>query len=893
MSLLSRIRNVFRKDTVQREIDEELADHVDEAVRAGRSRTDAERALGSALRHREVSTDIKLWAWLDSVKADVVFGARQLRRRPAVTAAAILSLALAIGAVTAAFRLTDAVLLRPLPVTDPQSLFVIAYTYIDDSSGKTEEGDSFSYPLFRQFREAAKDWADLMVVSYASRTDITFGSDDAMEKSYRQFVSGTHFALFGLRPALGRLFTDADDQKPGGHPVSVISYDYWTRRFGRDPKVIGQTFLHGTVRYEIVGVCEEGYTGTETGTMTDFFLPAMENSEAINNAGWGWMRIWVRAKPGVSLAQIQQPLQASQVAHRRLRAKEWPPDTSKERIEQFVNAPVILHSAAAGASGTQKNYRQPLLVLGAVVFLVLLIACANVANLLTAQTAAREKEMALRVSIGAGKARLVQMMLIECLILALTATGLGALFAWWSAPFVVGMINPPDNPVRLHLPADWRVLGFAACIAIGVTAIFGLGPALRASGVKPVSALKGGEDPQARRRLMHAIIAAQVAFCFLVHFIAGLFLATFQRLSTQPVGFAVERILLLNTVVKGQNNAAKRPHHVWAEVTDRIRETPGVEKASFAGWPLMSGNGWSSSVRFSDRTEDPVSPYFLGVSPGWLETMRIDLLAGRDFRPGEKQATIDENNQFVDGVAIVNEAFARKYFNGENPVGKSFETFGRENKLVRNPIIGYVRDARYRNMREPIRPTVYVPFRDANFGAFIVRTNAAEPTSMARQLRRLVSEVRPEFRVSDVHTQAELVGNHTVRERLLATLSSFFAVVALILAAVGLYGVLNHAVLERKREIGIRMALGARTRHIARQVGGDMFLMLILGSAVGLGAGLASERYIESLLYQVKGTDLRLLVTPLVTLYLAAFLAALPPIMAASRTDPSHALRSE
>jgi len=893
MSLLSRIRNVFRKDALHGEIDEELADHLDEAVRAGRSREEAERALGSTLRHREVSTDIKLWTWLDSVRADVIFGVRQLRRRPTVTAAAILSLALAIGAVTAAFRLTDAVLLRPLPVANPQSLFVIAYTHFDEINGKTEEADSFSYPQFRDFREAVKDRADLMVVSYTSRNDITYGSDEEMERAYRQYVSGTHFATFGLRPAAGRLFTDADDQKPGGHPVAVISYDYWTRRFGRDPKAIGRTFRAGTVAYEIVGVSEYGYTGTETGTMTDFFIPAMQNADAINNPGWQWMRIWVRPKPEVPQSQIQQPLQASLSAHRRERTKLWPAGAPKSRIDQFVNAGLTLNSAAAGASGTQKNYRQPLLILGAVVLLVLLIACANVANLLTAQTAAREKEMALRVSIGAGRARLVQLMLVECLLLAMTATALGALFAWWSAPFVVGMINPPDNPVRLYLPADWRVLGFAACVALGVTILFGLGPALRASGVKPATALKGGEDPHSRHRLMNGLIAAQVAFCFLVHFLAGLFVATFQRLSTQPTGFAVERTLALWTGVKGAGDAAKRPQNAWLDIAERMRATPGVEKVSFASWPLMSGNGWSSEVRVPGRAQDTVSPYFLGISPGWLETMRIDLLAGRDFRPGEKQAAIDEKKQPVEGVVIVNEAFARKYFNGENPVGKSFESFSRDNTLVRNPIIGYVRDARYRNMREPIRPTVYVPLDKTSTASFIVRTTAAEPASMAQSLRRLVSEVHPEFRVSNVQTQAELVRNHTIKERLLATLSLFFAIVALILAAVGLYGVLNHAVLQRRRELGIRMALGARTSHIARQVGGDMFLMLILGSAVGLGAGLASERFVATLLYGVRGTDMRLLATPLLTLFTAAFLAALPPIIGASKTDPSVALRSE
>lgn len=894
MSLLTRIRNVFRKGAVQREIDEELADHIDHAVSVGRNREDAERALGRAVLLREASTDIKLASWLDSLKSDVVFGIRQLRRRPTVTAAAIVSLALAIGAVTSAFRLIDAVLLRPLPVADPQSLTVLAYTYVDDTSGKTEEGDSFSYPLFREFQAAVKDKADLMVVSYAGRNDLTYSTDDQMEKAYRQYVSGSHFSIMGLSPAQGRLLTPADDQKPGAHPVAVLSYDYWTRRFGGDPKAVGRTFHHGNQIYEIIGVVQEGYTGTETGTMTDFFIPAMQNEEAINNPGWQWMRIWLRPRPGVSEEHIRQPLEAAMVAHRKERMKSWPAELLKTMGEKYLKSSVILNSAAAGASGTQKNYRRPLYILAVVVFLVLLIACANVANLLTAQASAREKEMALRLSIGAGRARLVQLMLVECLILALSATVLGGLFAWWSAPFVVGMINPPDNPVRLSLPADWRVLGFSAAIALGVTMLFGIVPALRASGVKPANALKGGEDPHGRRRLMNALVAAQVAFCFLVHFGAGLFVATFQRLSTQPTGFSSDRVLLLNTGVKGAGPAARRPWAVWEEIAGRLRESPGVESVAIASWGLMSGNGWSSSVIFPNREPDTRSPYFLGVSPQWLSTMKIGIIAGRDFRSGERSAHLDEKKQPVDGSVIVNETFAKTYFNGENPVGKSFQTReGKEQTLVRNIIVGYVRDARYRNMREQIRPTIYVPFGENQSGTFIIRTSAADPTSMALPLRRLVSQTRPEFRVSGTNTQQEYVNNNTIRERLLATLSMFFAVVALILAAVGLYGVLNYAVLQRRREIGIRMALGARAGHVARKVTSDVFVMLILGSALGLGAGLISEGYVETLLFEVKGTDLRLLATPFFTLLAAALLAAIPPVFNATRTDPSTALRSE
>lgn len=892
MSLLSRIRNVFQKGRLQRELDEELADHIDEAIRAGRSRAEAERALGNVFRHRENSMDIKMAVWLESLRADVVFGFRQLRQRPAVTGAAILSLALAIGAVNTAFRLTDAVLLRPLPVAEPQSLRVVTFGVMDEATGKEEEGDSFSYPQFAQMRDAVKDAADLFVVAYAGRQDITYGSDEDMEKAYRQYVSGTTFGLFGLRPAVGRLLTEADDKTPGGHPVAVISYDYWTRRFGRNPKAVGQTFREGLTIYEIVGVGPEGFTGTETGTMTEYFIPAMQNAEAIGRSNWTWMRVWARLRPGAAEQVVRERLQASMTAHRQERAKEFAANTPKARLDQYLNSAVRLQPAAAGVSGTQKNYREPLLILGAVVLLVLLIACANVANLLTAQTAARAKEMALRVSIGAGRGRLVQLLLMECLLLATGATAVGLVFAWWWTPMVVGMINPAENPVRLALPADWRVSGFAALLALGVTILFGMGPALRASGVKPMAAMKGGEDPRGRRRVMHAMIAVQVAFCFVVHFLAGLFVGTFERLSSQQTGFKTERMLLLETGVKGTKETGTRPLQVWEDVAQRLRDKPGVTSVAFSNWALMSGSAWTSTVLLPNREIDPQVSHFLRVSPGWLETMGIGRNGGRDFRPGDKETKLDAEKKPVEGVVIVNEAFARRHFNGENPVGRSFETFAEGNISVRNRIVGYVRDARYRRMRDAMPPTVYVPMEEAQWAKFAVET-AGEPGALATTLRQTVAGVGNGFRVANVRTQGELVSNQLIRERLLAILSVFFAIVALVLAAVGLYGVLNYAVLQRRREIGIRMALGARTGHIARHVGGELLLMLLVGSAAGLGMGLASEQFVASLLFEVSGRELPVLAAPLVIMLAAATLAALPPIVAAARMDPARALRSE
>ncbi|MGA2594625.1 MAG: ABC transporter permease, partial [Bryobacteraceae bacterium] len=547
MAWWSRIANVFRGERLSREIDEELSSHIEEAIAQGRDPGEARRAFGSVLRRREESRDIRLIAWLDSLRADAVFGWRQLMKRKVTSAAAILSLALGIGACTSAFRLIDALLLRPLPVADPQHLYAVVRQGID-FDGQVRTVDVWAYPAFRLMRAAVKDQAELLAISYAQRMDLTYKSDREMEKAYVQYASGWMFGTLGLRPALGRLLTENDDLQPGAHPYAVLSYDYWTRRFARNTKIIGRTFRMGDRLCEIAGVGPERFTGTETGTVTDIFVPTMMHP-AVTHDDWTWHRTLARLKPGAAIEPVRAKLNATSRAFEEERAKGFT-GMSKQDIEKFLDQRLVLEPAAAGASEMQNEYLRSLVALGVLVALVLLIACANVANLMTAQAAARAREMALRVSIGAGRWRLVQLVLVESFILAFLAAAMGGLFAWWSAPFVVGRINPPDNPARLFLPADWRVLGFGLALTLGVMLLFGLTPALRASAIKPARALKGGEDPHSRRRMMHALIAAQVAFCFLVLFVAGLFAATFERLSHRPTGFDADRLLTLDTVTQ-------------------------------------------------------------------------------------------------------------------------------------------------------------------------------------------------------------------------------------------------------------------------------------------------------------------------------------------------------
>jgi predicted permease len=876
MSLLSRIANVFRGRAMSREIDEEFDSHIADALEQGRDPAEARRAFGSPLQLREASRDLRLLPWLDSLRADSVFAFRRLLKTKATSAAAILSLALAMGACTSAFRLIDALLLRPLPVAAPERLHAVAFEGIG-ANRQSMVYDSCSYPMFERMRAAVKDQAESIAVSYAERIDLTYGSGQEIEKAYRQFVSGWMFSSFGLKPAAGRLFTADDDVTPGAHPVVVLSHDYWTRRFAADSQAIGRTLRIGDGVYQIVGVAESGFTGTETGTVTDVFVPMMMKSpRTLASFTNFWLRTLVQLKPGAALEPVHERLRATFRTIQEERATTFT-GISKQQMDRFFKEKLLLEPAAAGRSNLQREYRRFLLAFGILVTLVLLIACANLANLMTAQAAARSREMALRVSIGAGRLRLVQLVLVESFWLVLLATVIGGVFAWRSAPFIVGMISSPENPARLTLPADWRVLGFALALALGVTFLFGLAPALRASSVKPVLALKGGEDPHSRRRLMHALVVLQIAFCFVVHFVAGLFIASFDSLSNQPTGFSAARILNLETVTQ-----RPQPAVFWDQVLEHLRTLPGVETAALTTWPLMSGESSVGSVAVNGVPPSETMTDTLSVSPGWFDAMRIPLLAGREFNAGDANPA----------VAIVNEAFARQFFDGANPIGKSYDN-GRGS--VR--IVGFVRDARSRDdLRLPIRPIAYLPFHAPQpmaRGTFVVRTSTANPLALASILRQEVLRARSEFRVSNIRTQQEINRSKTIRERLLAMLAMFFAAVALLLAAIGLYGVLDYSVLQRRREIGIRMAIGAQAVDIARRLTAEIFLMVLAGAIAGLALGEASVRYIETLLFQVRPSSFGTIAIPLLVILTTALLAALPAVLRAVRIDPVTMLRAD
>ena len=876
---IDRLLGTLRARRADADLQAELQSHLAFATEAGRSdRAPVTQAM-DALRDR------RGLPWLHALAADVVFGWRQLASRPVVSGAAILSLGLAIGATSAAFRLVDAVVLRPLPVAAPENLSY-AVTWYVDAQRRMDYYDSWDYPTYQRYLPMIGDRADLLVIGSSSRVEAVVATGDEPERVNRQHYSGNVFGVFGLRPALGRLLGPGDDRTPGGHPVAVIAHDYWQRRFGGNAGVLGTPIRIGGQVYEVIGVGPDGFTGTEPGRPADLFVPAVMNVEALDKPGWGWFQLWVRPRDGISLGTIGEILQADQRREQDEALRQTPADALKT-IDAIRKRRVELLPATGGASPLKKQFRLPLLVLGALVGVVLLIACVNIANLLNGQALSRRREMALRVAIGAGRWRLVRLMLVESGLLAIFASSAGAVFGWWAAPFVVSLLTSEQEPIRLALGVDWRSTAFGIGLTVLVTVLFGTLLALRASAVAPGDALRSGGRVTSHRRLTHALIGAQAAFCVFVVFVAVLLATTFARLSTHPLGFRADRLLVVNA------EAAPSPqsHARWLSVADEVRALPGVESVALAAWPLLVGNRWRSDVRAAGGPSQPDPAYFLGVSPGFFGTMELPLLEGRDLRAGDVSAVGPEPRS-RDGVAVVNRAFARAYFDGRSPVGEHVSVQVRPGVRGSIEIVGVVADAAYAALRDPLRPTVYVPADYKGQATLMIRT-AGEPDGLAPLVRRIIARARPDSRIRLIASQMDLVRRQLVRERLLATLSLFVAGVAVLLAGIGLYGVLHHAVVLEQRPIGIRLALGAGAAQIVRSVTGSLLIAVAGGAAVGLGGGLLFGRVLEGLLFGVATTDIMVLAAPLLVLAAAAGAAALPPTLRAVHIAPARILRSE
>ena len=885
MSWLSRFVSVIRDDRVNRDLDDEMRFHLDERIdeytRAGLSLEEAtaraRRQFGSLALARDASRDVKLFPRLESILRDVSFAMRLWRHNTLVTGAALVSLSLAIGACTAAFSLIDALILRTLPVDDAQSLIYVALRGPDES----RDALSFNYPLFREMRAASSRQVRLFAVSDQAKRDAIVDDSAYAEKVYGQWVSGDAFAILGVKPALGRVLVSTDDINPGQHPVAVLSYDFWTRRFGRNPNVLGRWVTIRGKPLQIVGVAASGFTGVEPGIMTDVWAPTMMwDDRAIADPDTRWFRMWGRIQPGVAEEQARTVLQTVFTGFAREQAARRP-EESRDRLTQLLNTRVYLRSAATGPSGLRQDFARALWVLGAIAAMVLLIAAMNVASLLVARAAARQREMALRASIGAGRGRLIQQALIESGLLALTSCALGAVIALVATPKLVSLISTSWTTVRLDVRPDWRMLVFLGGMGVVVTFLFGLAPALHAAAAPPADALRSGGGRHATRvGSFRPLVAAQIAFSFVVLFVGGLCLTSFVKLLRTDLGFDASNLALVTVTSSStdQGQALAR----WSSLLERLEQTPGIDSASLSRWGLFTGSGRNKSVRIPGRPVDAYTPWYMPVSPGFLRTMRIPLVAGRDL------AWQDARPELPTAV-LVNERFAERYFPGESAIGKRFLRVDGGATLVDQEVIGVTKDAKYTDLREPPPPTVYEPYRPQNAAVIQVRTRLDMGVLMAT-LRAEVPRAHPAFRLGDVTPQSIVVDNHLVRDRALAVLSAFFSVVASVLVVVGVYGLLSYTVLQRTREIGIRLALGARPMQMVSlvlwAVGGVTSIGLVFG---GVGAALTG-RFMTARLFDVTAWDRWSIAAPLLCLLLACAVAAAIPARRAARIAPSTAL---
>jgi len=890
MSWWSRLGNVFRASRLERELDEELRFHLDERVReltdagmpADAAVAKVARRFGSPLRWREQSRDVKLLPWPDAVLRDIRLGLRMLRTNAGVTSVAVLSLSLALGACVAAFSLVDALILRPLPLERSEQLVYLAFpTY----NAERPEAETFNDPTLVRLRDAARGKVDLFAMSTQVMRPAIFANAAGTKEQIRtQYVSGDAFDRLGVRPALGRAITAQDDDVPGASPVAVISYAFWNRRFGGDPSIVGQWLTLEERQLQIVGVAEQKFTGIEPGRPTDLWITyAMYNPRAFGNFDFNWFRIVGRVRENVRFEEAQSILQAAFTSLRRDFVGRLGPNASPERVERFLSTPLYMRSAGNGPSPLRKQFEQPLWILGAIASLVLLIAGSNVANLYLARTAAREREMALRLSIGASRGRLVQQLLVESALVAASACALGLLFANLAAPIVVGMLTPADDPVYLDLRLDWRALAFAGSLMLLTTTIFGLLPALRASGVSPLNALKGGGRPGTRTTAMRPFVAVQAAFGLVVLFVGSLLVISFAKLSSVNPGFSSSGVLLLSLdPLRGIEKEQQRLG--LQQVLERLRSVPGVQSVSSAEYNII-GRAWTHYIRIPGTTLNTIEATMAPVTAEFFETMGIPLVSGRTF-------TTAEMNARPSTAIIVNEAMAALYFGNVPAAGRTLKArFGPDSDGDVQEVVGVVKDARY-DLRKAAAPTVYIPLRLNSSGTIHVRVSG-DPTSLAARLREEVRAAHPLFRVTTIRQQSAIIGQTLLRERLLAILSAFFAVVGLTLAALGLYGVMSYSVVQRTREIGIRLALGARQLLVVRTVIADAAIALLLGGVCGLAGGLYLARFVKSLLFEVTPLDFWSLALPIGLLFVAALVAAALPALRAARVDPVNALRYE
>jgi putative ABC transport system permease protein len=884
-------RLLLQRGRAERQLDAELRDHferlVADHVRAGLDEADARRrarlAFGGIEQVKEACRDARRTRWVDEIAQDLRYGLRLLRRSPAFTLVAVASLALGIGANSAIFALVNGVLLESLPVREPQRLVLL-------------DGGSWTNPIWEQVRDRQHEIAAGAVAWSNERFDLSSGG--ATEFVEGLYTSGGFFEVLGVPAVFGRTFGPADDRRAGGSdgPVAVISYSFWQRRFGGEASVVGRTLTLDRVPFTVIGVTPPSFLGPTPGRAFDVAVPLGTQAIVRGPASWldarsTWtLEIMARLKPGQTLDDATRALRAIQP---QIREATMPGSWPAPMQEQYLRDGLTFKSGAAGPVGFRTQYERPLLIIMTVVGLVLLIACANIANLLLARAAARRHELTLRLALGASRLRIARQLLVESLLLASLGAALGLVFAQWGSQLIVRQLSTPRSTVVLDLSLDWRVIGFTVLVAVSTALLFGIAPAWRIRGVDPHEALKEQGRTFAghgRRTFGAPLLAVQVAFTLVLLVAAGLFMRTFGTLATLDIGLDREGVLVVDVETSRSAIDAEARLALYERIREAAAAVPGVSSAGLSLITPVSGSGWNGPVELDGRAD--VSPrermtFYNSATPGWFNTVGTRLRAGRDFTAGDTAGAPQ--------VVIANEAFVKKYVKG-NPVGQTVRFEQGPSGVRQSQIVGVAENAAYRSVRDPIPPVLYLPLPQAHGDetprrlSLSVRAAAGSPVLLTRGLADAIGRVDRDVSLT-FRPLAAYVKGALVRERLLAMLSGFFGALALLLAGLGLYGVTAYAVARRRSEIGIRMALGAESSRVVAMVLRRIAVPVALGLAGGSALSFWASRYVETLLYGLDGRDPLTLLAAAAFLLVVSGLAAWIPARRAARIDPARVLR--
>ncbi|HXF23829.1 MAG TPA: ABC transporter permease [Gemmatimonadaceae bacterium] len=891
MSWFARIRNVIRpnglSDDLDRELSFHIAERIDDLVAHGMTpdaaRREARRQFGNYGLQKEYTRERDVFRWLETLLGDLRYALRTLRASPAFALVAILSLALGIGANTAIFSLINAVMLKSLPVSHPEELMVV----VRDSS-KTATNPIWEY---------VRDHQDVFSGTFAySPTQFNLASRGQVRNVYANWVSGAYFSTLGVRAVLGRTLLPADDVR-GCPAVAAISSSFWQTEYGGSDAVIGRTVALDGHQFQIVGVIDPAFFGLDVGAHAQIYTPLCAQTIMNGDDKWidarstWYLHIVGRPKPGITPAQASARLQMLMpgLVEATL-PPNWPPDAAA----RYQNARMEVASVATGFSDLRTTYRKALFVLMTVVGIVLLIACANVANLLLARATKRQHEIAVRLALGARPARLIRQLLTESVLLALMGAAIGVVFAIWGSHLLLHLMSTSGDAVALDLSLDLPVLAFTAGVAVATGVLFGLAPAWRAARVAPHNAMKsqarGVADGHSRFSVGKALVVAQIALSLLLVAGAVLLLGSWRRLATVDPGFKRDHVLLLAADMRsGNENASpEQRSSLRRQLLDRLRAVPGVRMASASELTPISGAGWNNDIKadgYAPASRDDGLVWMNEVSDGYFSTMGTALITGRDFNTSDVPGSAK--------VAIVNEALARKVFGTRSPIGQHIQVANGKDYGPPIEIVGVVGNAKYESMRETPQPIAYISMaQDTDPGLSVkveIRT-VGPTTAIIPSIKSAVAEVAPRASL-DFTTLDRQVAESLRLPRTLATLAGFFGVLALLLATIGLYGIMSYTVARRRNEIGVRIALGARQSRVVRMVMGEVGLIVGLGVGIGILLTLGLTRLVSAFLYGVAPSDPTTMVLSAVMLAGVAFAAAMLPAWRAARLDPVTALR--